>query len=348
MLNNFTKIYLIRANKTPFGGAENYLRRFSKALSSEGIEHQIIHSSFSKIIPSWLRVILFNIKISVFKKNKFYFSLDRITCPDIYRAGDGVHKVFLTYVRKSIFNPLHPLILYVEKKCFNKSKKIITNSQMVKNEIINEFNIHESKIKVIYNGVQIKNLSFAQSFKRLSNEFKFNSTDTIFLYAGNGFKRKGVEEFLKIISKIKESKLKAFVVGGDKKIMFYKKLAKKLNIENKVFFTGERHDIDDFYNVSDVFILPTYYDPFSNVILEAMAFKNVVYTTRQNGASEILENEFIMTDPNDFSIISNIESLICNKSNLDKIKENNLKIASHFSVEKNLTESVKVMNEIIN
>ena len=90
------KIYLIRSNSTKFGGAENYLYRLSNALKNENLDHEIIHSFFPKFLPSWARAILFNMQVRFSKKEKFYYSLDRITCPDIYRAGDGVHKVFIS------------------------------------------------------------------------------------------------------------------------------------------------------------------------------------------------------------------------------------------------------------
>ena len=100
------KIYFIRSNKTKFGGGENYLYRLSKALAKENIEHQIVNSIFPKFLPSWLRAILFNIQVRLTKRDKFYFSLDRITCPDLYRAGDGVHKVFLSIVYFIVLFPL--------------------------------------------------------------------------------------------------------------------------------------------------------------------------------------------------------------------------------------------------
>ena len=121
-----TKIYFIRAYPNPFGGAENYLLRFTKGLKKLGIEHQIIHSNFSRFLPSWFRVVLFDFKVSIFKGDKFYFSLERITCADIYRAGDGVHKSFLKIEDKSRLNPLLHIYLLLEKKCFVNSKKIIT------------------------------------------------------------------------------------------------------------------------------------------------------------------------------------------------------------------------------
>jgi len=118
MRKKYIELILIRGNKTPYGGAENYLCRLSEELQNHRISHKIVNSIFPKFMPSWLRVILFNLQVCLTKKNKFYFSLDRITCPDIYRAGDGVHKVFLAIEEKSKTNLLHPIYLFLEKKMF--------------------------------------------------------------------------------------------------------------------------------------------------------------------------------------------------------------------------------------
>ena len=88
------KIYLIREDSSALGGAEIYLKRLSDKLTSYGIDHEVINSFFPRFLPSWLRVILFNIQVTVGKKGKFYFSLERIICPNVYRAGDGVHRIF--------------------------------------------------------------------------------------------------------------------------------------------------------------------------------------------------------------------------------------------------------------
>jgi len=225
------KIYLIRSRKTNFGGAENYLKRLSKALKKENIEHEIINSSLPKFLPSWVQVILFNIHLSLIKDDKFYYSLDRISCPDLYRAGDGVHKVFLSIEKKSKINLLHPVYLYLERKCFVNAKSIIANSKMVKKQIINSYNINPDKINIIYNGIELKKLNYQKSYKKLSKEFAIKKKQPLLLYVGNGFKRKGVAEFLHIVSNLSSKNIKAFVVGKEKNIKYYKNLSKKLNME---------------------------------------------------------------------------------------------------------------------
>lgn len=340
------KIYLIRSNSTKFGGAENYLLRLSKALNNKNLDYEIINSFSPKFIPSWARAILFNLQVSLTKNEKFYYSLDRITCPDIYRAGDGVHKVFISIEKKSKLNLLHPIYLYLERHCFNNSKYIIANSNMVKKQIIETYNVNPRKIEVIYNGIELLNFDYAKSFERLSKEFQIKKGQQILLYVGNGFKRKGVKEFLNIFSQLKTKNLKAFIIGKDKKINYFKNLARQLNIHNQVTFTGQRIDVNDFYAISDIFLFPTHYDPFSNVVLEAMNFENAVFTTNSNGASEILDKNFIMSNPNDTKVISLIDNLLADKKALNKVKNFNRNKSKLFSINKNLDKTLELINQI--
>ena len=160
------KLYFIRANKTKFGGAEVYLSRLAKLFKQKDIEYEIINSNIPNFLPSWIRVLLFDLKVCREKKDKFYFSLERVRCPDIYRAGDGVHKVFLEVENKSKINPLHMVYLMIEKRMFNNATKIIANSKMVKEQIISTYNIDPKKIEIVYNGVPLKPLSDFESIKK--------------------------------------------------------------------------------------------------------------------------------------------------------------------------------------
>jgi len=346
--NIVKKIYFIRSNKNKFGGAEVYLSRLSIALHKQNIDHKIVNSIFPNFLPSWLRVILFNFQLFFFKGKRFYFSLDRIVCPDIYRAGDGVHKVFLKVEKKSIFNPLHPIYLLLERRCFNNAKCIIVNSILIKNQIIETYGINPSKIKLVRNGIEIKKINSNKSYQKLSKEFSLTPNQKYILYVGSGFKRKGVEEFLEIVSKLDSRNIKVFIIGKDNRINDFKHLSSNLGLQDKVVFTGPREDVDDFYAISDIFLFPTHYEPFSNVILEAMSFENVIYTTKQNGASEILGNEFIMNNPKDFSVVDRIDKLLKNTKKLNEIQIKNRIESKKFSVEKNLENTLRVINEVIN
>ncbi len=333
------KIYLIRANKTKFGGAENYLSRLSDEFKKNKINIELKNSIFPNFLPSWIKAILFNIQVCFAKEKKFYFSLERITCPDIYRAGDGVHKVFLK-TKKRKLNLLNPVYLYLEKRCFKNAKKIIANSNMIKQQIVQTYNISPDKIKVIYNGIKLKPIA---RYDNLKKEFNIKD-EKIILFVGSGFERKGVQDALYIVSKLKQ-KVKFIIVGKEKKLNYYKNLANSLQID--AIFTGARSDVDKFYSMADIFLFPTHYEPFSNVILEAMSFKCAVFTTLQNGASEILKKEYIMEKPNDFSIIEKMDYLLKNENALSLAKEENFKTVQNFTIEENAKKTMRIINEYI-
>ena len=333
------KITFLRLKPNKFGGAEKYLERLANELKKQNIDFEIKYSSSPKFLPSWIKTIWYNIETCLNKKEKFYFSLERITCPDIYRAGDGVHKIFLDIEKKSLLNPLHIVYLFIEKKMFKNAKKIIANSKMVKNQIVSTYNISPKKIKVIYNGIPLKE---KVNFDDLKKEFNIKN-EKIILYVGSGFKRKGVKEALEIVAKLKGN-FKFFVVGKEKNINWYKNYAKKLKIENKVIFTGPRSDVDKFYSLANIFLFPTHYEPFSNVVLEAMNFECIPFTTIQNGAAEILPKEWII----DENIVSKIQNLLDNENELKKEQKKAKKISKDFSIEKNVEKTLKVINDTLN
>jgi len=55
-----------------------------------------------------------------------------------------------------------------------------------------------------------------------------------------------------------------------------------------VEFVGEVSNVETYYRMADIFVLPTRYDPFANVCLEALACGTPVITTENNGASELI------------------------------------------------------------
>ena len=79
-----------------------------------------------------------------------------------------------------------------------------------------------------------------------------------------------------------------------------------------------------------------------------MNFENAIFTTRQNGASEIVDDYFIMDRPDDFSIVERVNVLLNNQAKLQKIKHENRVKSQQFSIENNLSETLKIINEVIN
>jgi len=147
---------------------------------------------------------------------------------------------------------------------------------------------------------------------------------------------------LDIVSKLKGN-FKFFVIGKKKNIDWYKNYAKNLGTENKVIFTGPRNDVDKFYSMANIFIFPTKYEPFSNVILEALNFECITFTTKQNGASEIIPSEWIINE----KIVQKVQNLLNNEEKLKKLQKQAKEISKNYSIEKNVKKTLKVIDEIL-
>ena len=97
------------------------------------------------------------------------------------------------------------------------------------------------------------------------------------------------------------------VVVGDPRVGRYREEARRLGIAERVLFLGHRSDPRDCYFAADYLVHPTFYDPCSLVVLEALACGLPVITTRYNGASELLSppaEGLVIDEPHDAPALS--------------------------------------------
>jgi UDP-glucose:(heptosyl)LPS alpha-1,3-glucosyltransferase len=341
-------LLFIRQKHTPYGGAERYLQRLADAIEKWGIETEILRSSLPKWLPSWVKALLFDREVcrekALAPPDLLYFSLDRISCPDIYRAGDGVHRSFLR-TKGFTLNPLHLSYLWLEKRTFRNARLIIANSRLVKRQIMEEYHIPGEKIRVIYNGIPLPPAPDKAAAKQeLAAEFGLDPRRPLLLFVGSGFERKGVRELLELLAAL-ENDAHTLIVGKEKHLASYRELAGKLGIESRVTFTGPREEVERFYAAADLFLFPTRYEPFSNVVLEALAHGCVALTTLQNGASEILPPGWVMEHPSDRNILPTLTRLLSDYPLLDKEQRKARKIAEAYPIERNVEEFIELLKE---
>ncbi|MBI4697816.1 MAG: glycosyltransferase family 4 protein [Nitrospirae bacterium] len=276
----------------------------------------------------------------------------------MYRAGDGCHREWLgkrsilePFIKRMSFalNPLHLTLLYLEKQCFSNSRVIIANSMMVKSDIKKHYSIPDEKIKVIYNGVDLKRFSPPEKEQKKAEKNSLGIKEVkVILFAGSDFKRKGLGTLLRAAASLDMTD-KKIIAAGKEHPHQYISLAKKLGIEDKVVFRGAERDMERLYRISDVFVLPTVYDPFSNATLEAMASGLPVVTTSSNGASELIENGvqgFVINDPLDADSFAGAVSKTLKQS--DEMGRQARIKAEGFSIEKAVDEIIGVISELTN
>ena len=229
-------------------------------------------------------------------------SHERIACCDIYRAGDGVHREWLKQRARTLgwggrlglaLNPYHAYVKAAEKTMFTgpRLKAVICNSRMVRDEIKQYFHLPDDSLPVIYSGVNTAD--FHPDLKKHRDSIRARhdipSAAMLYLFVGSGFERKGMSVLLQAMAKLPENAF-LLVVGRDKQAGRFQQRAQALGLSRRVIFAGVRQDVRPYYGAADVLILPSLYDPFPNVVLEAMASGLPVVTSLKCGAAELIEH----------------------------------------------------------
>jgi UDP-glucose:(heptosyl)LPS alpha-1,3-glucosyltransferase len=325
------KIAIIRQKYNPFGGGEKIVEITRKALSDLGLDVYIICKEWNasdknetdlKIIKLPQRISFTRKgRIKAFEKDVLHLisensfdliqSNEMIAGADIIRVGDGLHRSWLERRSKNIgfgrlllqkISPFHNYLIKKEKTIIEDPtlKAIICNSNMVKQEIIKYFDIEESKLHVIYNAVDHEFFRPpTPSEKSLERKrLGLKNDEKVALFLGSGYFRKGLQHLLASMQ-LTSSKIKLIVVGADKNLKYYQRLACEKKIQNRIIFVGPCHDARPFLWAADFMVMPTLYDPGPNAMLEGMACGLSVITTPHCGCTELLANNGGMIIPAD-------------------------------------------------
>lgn len=253
-------------------------------------------------IGSILRDELFarNVK-KYLAKNQFdvVISDQKIDGVDVYIAGGGVHKSYLQQRRASgnLLSNISSYIrlfnyytLYSEYKLFNsgKLKKVICVSNLVKQDIQSNYSIASDKLTVVHNGIDAYRFKRSQDKRlELRNKLQLGNNFTL-IFVGSGYERKGLCKAIDALKVLSDVSL--LILGKDNKNDFYINYAKDQGVVDRCRFLGPKSPIVDYYSASDAFILPSSYEPFGLVYVEALANGLPVLVSDKAGAYEIIEN----------------------------------------------------------
>lgn len=240
---------------------------------------------FDAFTTSWLQ----NHKADV------VLGLDRCRHQTHIRAGNGVHAAYLEQRAKSEgplahlwtrFSPLHRKLLAIEREAFESAglQKVFTNSEMVRREILERFTVAPEKVEVIHNGVEWNEHAapFAASFRDRRAEFRL-------LFVGHGYRRKGLRPLLQGLALLGKSDVILDVVGNDPNTAAFEREAKRLGV--RAHFHGPQANLIPFYQRADALAIPSFYDPFANVTVEALSLGLSVVSSKHNGGVEVLTSE---------------------------------------------------------
>jgi glycosyltransferase involved in cell wall biosynthesis len=183
----------------------------------------------------------------------------------------------------------------MEKESILRSSRTIVFSKNNANSLADYYRLRGFDFHVLYPGVDL------DRFKRgkdptLLKELNIDKKKTVLLYVGRLPPEKNVDRLLREFGSLGRDDVKLVIIGDGSEKGRLEGMSSALGVREKVMFMGMRNDVERFYSVADIFISPSKYEPFGQVILEAMAsglpciaFKRVV-PEYEVASEEIIEN----------------------------------------------------------
>ena len=173
--------------------------------------------------------------------------------------------------------------MLMERYSGRKADRVIVVSDENRRDVISQYGIPAEKIDTIPNGVNV-------------SRFQPSTCDSkTIIFVGRLHERKGIDKLLESFSEVvtKEPEAVLKIVGSGEDEVRLKRMAKQLKLPKKnVQFLGfvPEKALPEVYSSSSIFVLPSYYEGFGIVLIEAMSAGLPLVSVRTGGATEVIED----------------------------------------------------------
>ena len=382
---------IIERTNINLGGAERSVFELKAQLSAQGIDVDILaakgensskhvkilcqnnkcqrtkYSTFAKVLKKYFKTHSYDIIHSVlpFDFADIYQPRGGSYAESIQQNAISYQNNFITAYKKltSFANCRRTATLNAEKRLCRKTDGPIVAalSNYVAQQFKNHYNLPQERITIIPNGVKINkevNLNESEKLRtQILYQLNLKEADNpaLLLFVANNFRLKGLTPLLMALQKTQNTKtqrLPYLIIAGSGKSRKYRTIAKKLGIQNRIIFLGAIRHIQNALAITDIAVLPTFYDPASRFILEALAANKPVITTKFNGATDLFKQDIhgkVIDRPQNIDALAEAITHFSNTANIEQtanaIIKDNLK--QNISIERVAIKLIALYETII-
>jgi UDP-glucose:(heptosyl)LPS alpha-1,3-glucosyltransferase len=250
-----------------------------------------------------------------------------------------------------LLNPSNLWVAWRDRRMLGggRYRRIVAISERVRKQLKQHYGVRDERIVTIPNGINLSRFdpANARSRARMRLSFGVPRDVPLLLFVGSQYRLKGLGFVIRALAEMK-TKAVLLVVGGDK-VAPYKRLAEQLGVSDRVIFAGARSDLPRIYPAADLFVLPTLYETFALVCLEAMASGLPVLASPVGGIEDYLidgDNGFhIRRDSGD--IAAKLDRVLSDPSLRARVRERGLATARDYAWDKIARQYLRLFDELM-
>lgn len=215
---------------------------------------------------------------------------------------------------------LRRLLYMLERFTYSHADYLVFLSEQEKDVFKRKLGFLPKRYVIIPTGVDVSSFSLLKS-KKLIEEFDLDGKIVI-SFIGRLIETKGIKYFIKAIDLLERDDFKVLIVGDGVEYKKLINLAKNLNLQNKIIFTGFRRDIPDILSVTDIFVLPSLSEGLPIALLEAMASECACVVTDIGLPVKNRETGLVVPPENPSEIAKAIDNLLNDHRLTENLKKN--------------------------
>ena len=224
------------------------------------------------------------------------------------------------------------IIYYPVEKWLARMTDVLITINKEDYEVANHF---KAKKVVFVPGIGVNtNLFYRRTGKneKLREKLQIPSTAEVLLSVGELIKRKNHRIVIEALPNLRNT---WYIVCGQGPLYDeYKDLANKLGINDRVVLTGYKTDLEGYYNMADIFVLPSYQEGLSVALMEAMSSELPCVVSDIRGNKELIEDNEWRFDPYNVEALKSVLLKAINNENWRKQQgKNNRKKIDDYRIE---------------
>ena len=250
---------------------------------------------------------------------------------------DGKERLLVSLEHRLLKNTIPPLV--------------IVPSEYVRRQLEERYSLPDEHIRRVFNGVRVEvpeQVVREQARQRLRETFSLPEPKLVAIFVGHNFRRKGLARMIESLARPAAQAWHLLVVGRGA-VAQYERYAEQLGVSDRIRFVGSRPDVWELYCAADVCVLPTYNDPCSRTILEALSLGLPCITTAYDGSSECIrdgEHGFVIDSPESIDALANALEKLSDASTRRYMSEQARALGSFLSMRRHATEVFDLYRDI--
>ncbi len=254
------------------------------------------------------------------------------------------------------FNLKQRAMLRLERRlvCRRRPPVVVAISEYVRRQLTHHYRLNGDSIRLIFNGVDCQPRSDDQ--RRLDRAavrelYGVAEDQVLALVVAHNFRLKGVAQWLaalRLLCSRHGDKFKTVIIGKAS-ARPYVRLAHSLGVADLAMFVGPTQRTREFFHAADVLVHPTYYDPCSRVVLEAMLYGVPPVTTRFNGAAEVITDGVtgkIIDSPEDTEDLARAVENAATPEFRSRLEREHRDLVERFSMKRHAIEMIDLYRRI--